>query len=198
MSSPELFPALFIVPKRSPALYRLTVDYRPLKAVTRSMFRPMSDIAANLNDTRRCEAFAGIDYCSGYLRSPLYPVANRSSLLAISMALSCIRARPKKVVTLLPTSKKKLKNVLLSSSRISRHRLTNLRDPSEASLLCMLHRFFEICRKRRQVVSLPKSDFFFSEGKCCGWIIDAQGVFIRSKNISGFSNCEPICTAGEF
>lgn len=41
VSAPEWVSAPLVVPKRPPAMYRLTVDYRPINAVTRPTFWPM-------------------------------------------------------------------------------------------------------------------------------------------------------------
>lgn len=68
---------------------------------------------------------------------------------------------------------------------------------NEADLLRLLRRFLYICRKRRLVVSLPKSDFYLSEVIWCGHIIDAQVIRFHPKNIAGLSGCEPPRTAGE-
>lgn len=67
----------------------------------------------------------------------------------------------------------------------------------ENHLLRLLRRFFEICRARRLVVSLPKSKFYLSEATWCGRIIDYDGVRFNSKNLSGLQNCEPPRTAAE-
>lgn len=58
-------------------------------------------------------------------------------------------------------------------------------------------KFFAVCRKRRLVVSLPKSDFFLSEVTWCGRVIDPKGVRFLPKNIAGLTDCDPPQTAGE-
>lgn len=67
----------------------------------------------------------------------------------------------------------------------------------EADLPRILRQFFNICRTRRLVFSLPKSDFYLSKFTWCGRIIDAKGVRFHPKNIAGLSNCDPPRTAGE-
>lgn len=67
----------------------------------------------------------------------------------------------------------------------------------ETQLLLILQRFFEICRKRRLVVSLPKSDFFSQQAAWCERIIDAEGIRFNPKNLSGLQNCDPPRTGGE-
>ncbi len=67
----------------------------------------------------------------------------------------------------------------------------------EEHLLRILRRFFEICRARRLIVSLPKSDFFLNEVSWCGRLIDKQGVRFNPGNISGLKDAEPPRTAAE-
>lgn len=64
--APEWVSAPLIVPKRPPAMYRLTLDYRPVNSATIPTFWPMPNIEAEISDVRGSTAFAGIDFCSGY------------------------------------------------------------------------------------------------------------------------------------
>lgn len=64
-------------------------------------------------------------------------------------------------------------------------------------MLRILRLFFQICRKRRLVLSLPKSEFYRSEVTWCGRQIDSKCVRIHPKNIAGLMNCDPPRTAGE-
>ena len=72
-TSPEWVSAPFIVPKRPPAMYRLTICYRPVNSATVPTFWPMPNIEAELFDVRCATAVAGIDFCSGYWQLPLHP-----------------------------------------------------------------------------------------------------------------------------
>ncbi len=67
----------------------------------------------------------------------------------------------------------------------------------EGHLLQILRLFFEICRKRRFIVSLPKSDFFLNEVSCCGRLIDKGRVLFNPNNFSGLNDSEPPRTAAE-
>lgn len=53
-------------------MYRMTVDYRPINAATRRITWPMPQIEAELSDMRGADAFASIDFCSGYWQLPLH------------------------------------------------------------------------------------------------------------------------------
>lgn len=199
VSSPEWVSAPLVVPKRPPAMYRLTVDYRPVNAVTRPTFWPMPNIEAELADTRGSKAFAGIDFCSGYWQVPLHP--DSQPLFAFST--------PDGVVMPTRTTQGGCNSAANFQEKVEQC-FTELKEnfkawiddfmlfaPSEDDLLRILRRFFEICRKRRLIVSLPKSDFYLSEVTWCGRIIDAQGVRFHPKNIDGLSGCEPPRSAGE-
>lgn len=59
-TSPEWVSESLIAPKRPPAMYRLTIDYRRVNSATTPTFWPMPNIAAELSDTRGSTAFAGI------------------------------------------------------------------------------------------------------------------------------------------
>lgn len=65
ISSPWVCAPL-IVPKKTPALYRMTVDYRPINAATKPLTWPMLQIDAVLSDMRGAKAFSGIDFFSVY------------------------------------------------------------------------------------------------------------------------------------
>ncbi len=67
----------------------------------------------------------------------------------------------------------------------------------EEHLLRILRRFFEICRTRRFIVSLQKSNFFLDEVSWCGRLIDKGGVLLNPNNISGLKDSEPPRTAAE-
>lgn len=67
----------------------------------------------------------------------------------------------------------------------------------ESHLLIILRKFFNICRTRRLVVSLTKSDFFRTDAYCCGRIIYADGIRFNPRNLSGLQDCELPHSAGE-
>ena len=60
-----------VVPKRPPAMLRLTLDYRSVNGATVRIFCPMPNIEAELSDVRGSTDFAQIDFCSGYCKLPL-------------------------------------------------------------------------------------------------------------------------------
>lgn len=199
VTSPEWVSAPLVVPKRPPAMYRLTVDYRPVNAVTRPTFWPMPNIEAELADTRGSTAFAGIDFCSGYWQAPLHPESQ--PLFAFST--------PDGVVMPTRTTQGGCNSAANFQEKVEQC-FTELKDhlkawiddfmlfaPTEEDLLRILRRFFEICRKRRLIVSLPKSDFYLSEVIWCGRIVDAKGVRFHPKNIAGLIDSDPPRTAGE-
>lgn len=56
VTSPEWVSAPLIVPKRPPAMYRLTVDYCPVNNATVQTFWPMPNIEVELADARGTSA----------------------------------------------------------------------------------------------------------------------------------------------
>lgn len=72
-SAPAWVSAPLIVPKRPPAMYRMTVDYLPVNSATVQTFWPMANIEAELADFKGSTAFASFDFCSGYWKAPLHP-----------------------------------------------------------------------------------------------------------------------------
>lgn len=80
-SSPEWVSAPLIVPKQPPAMYRLTVDYRPVNSATVQTFWPMPNIEAELAYARGAKAFASIDFSSGYWQALYMLTFNLSSHL---------------------------------------------------------------------------------------------------------------------
>ena len=63
--------ARVLVAKPAPPLFRLTFDYRPIKAATVPMTRPMPDIDSEMADLAGSKFFAVIDFVSGYWQLPL-------------------------------------------------------------------------------------------------------------------------------
>ncbi len=51
-TSPEWVSAPLIVPKRPPAMHRLTIDYRSVNSANVPIFWPMDNIEAELSDVR--------------------------------------------------------------------------------------------------------------------------------------------------
>ena len=68
---------------------------------------------------------------------------------------------------------------------------------TDFELLGLLRRFFEICRKRRLVISLPKSDFFPTTVTWCGSLIDKDGITFNPQNLSGMRDASVPHTAAE-
>lgn len=63
--------APLIVPTKPPAMFRLTMDYRPINSSNQKTVWPMPHLDAVLSDMRGDKVFAGIDFCSGYWQLPL-------------------------------------------------------------------------------------------------------------------------------
>lgn len=70
-----------VVPKTAPAIYRLTVDYGPINTATVKHKRPKPHIDAVLQDMRGAEAFAAIDFTSGYWQLRMHPDSQHSHAL---------------------------------------------------------------------------------------------------------------------
>ena len=198
-TAPEWVSAPLIVPKRPPAMYRLTVDYRPVNNATLQTFWPMPNIEAELSDARGAKAFASIDFCSGYWQAPLHE--DSQPLFAFMT--------PDGVVMPTRTTQGGTNSAANFQEKVAEC-FSELRDnfkawiddfmifaEDEKHLLRVLRRFFEICRKRRLIVSLPKSDFFLTEATWCGRIIDTDGVRFNPSNLSGLKDCDLPRTAGE-
>ena len=197
--SPEGVSAPLIVPRRPPAMYRLTIDYRAVNSATVPTFWAMPNIEAELSDVRGDTAFAGIDVCSGYWKLPLHP---ESQPLFAFMT-------PERVVMPTRTTQGGCKSAANFQEKVEQCFIElkeNLKAwlhdfmlyaRDEEHLLRILRRVFEICRTRRLIVSLPKSDFFPNKVPWCGRLIDKHGVRFNPSNISGLKDAEPPCTAVE-
>jgi len=198
-SSPEWVSAPLIVPKRPPAMYRLTIDYRPINNATVPTFWPMPNIDAELSDTRGATAFAGIDFCSGYWQAPLHP--DSQPLFAFMT--------PDGVVMPTRTTQGGCNSAANFQEKVEQC-FAELRENfkawlddfmlfarDEQQMLQILRLFFEICRKRNLIVSLPKSDFYLQEVLWCGRLINKEGIKFNPKNLSGLQNCDHPRTAAE-
>lgn len=60
-----------IIRKNIPAMFRMAIDYCPVKVATVPIFWAMLDIKKKLSDVKGSKCFCGIDFCSGYWQLPL-------------------------------------------------------------------------------------------------------------------------------
>lgn len=67
----------------------------------------------------------------------------------------------------------------------------------EVHLLRVLRPFLEICRNRRLIVSILKSDLYLTKVTNWGHIIYSKHVRLDPKKITVLKNCDPSCIAGE-
>ena len=199
LSSPGWFSAPLIVPKRPPAMYQLTIDYRLVSAATRPTFWPIPSIEFELPDIGGSKALTGIDFCSSYWQAPLHP--DSQTLIALST--------PNGIVMPTRTTQggcnsaanfqEKFDQCFTEIKEILKAWIEDfmLFTTNDSHLLRLHRRFFEICRDRRLIISLPKSDFYLSEVTWCGRIIDSEGFRFHPKNIAGLSNGDPPRSAGK-
>lgn len=198
-TAPAWVSAPLIVPKRPPAMYRLTVDYRPINRATVQTFWPMPNIEAELADARGSTAFASIDFCSGYWQAPLHPDSQPLFAFLTPHGVVMPTRTTQGGTNSAGNFQEKLADCFVELQDNFKAWLDDfmLFAEDEAHLFKLLHRFLEICRFRNLFVSLPKSSFFLREAAWCGRIIDADGVRFNPSNLSGLQNCDLPRTAAE-
>lgn len=199
VSSPEWVSAPLIVPKRPPAMYRLTIDYRPINNATIPTFWPMPNIDAELSDARGAAAFAGIDFCSGYWQAPLHPDSQPLFAFMTPDGVVMPTRTTQGGCNSTANFQEKIEQCFMELRENFKAWLDDfmLFAKNEDQMLKILRRFFEICRNRRLIVSLPKSDFYLKEVLWCGRLINKDGVKFNPKNLSGLQNCDNPRTASE-
>jgi len=179
--------APLIVPKSPPAMYRLTVDYRPLNAATQKTAWPMPQIDAVLADVRGSKVFASIDFCSGYWQLPLHP---ESQHLHAFMTTDGV-VQPTRTAQGGCNSAQNFQACVEPCFATLRAALLAWLDDfamhsaDEDSHLDHLEKFFQICVQYNLVISITKSKFFALLIKWCGRILDAKGVKMDPKNFNG-------------
>ncbi len=173
-----------IVPKVPLALYLLTMDYRPINAATQPITWPMPQIDAVLADVRGAQAFAGINFCSGYWQLPSTPTASSCTRHDNGRSGAAYQDHAK--------NRNSAANfqacVEPCFAELRAHRLAWIDDfavraRTEAQLLDVLERFLAICKDRNLIVSIIKSVFFATSIKWCGRILDAQGIKMDPSNL---------------
>lgn len=159
----------------------------------------MPKIESELVDIGCSKAFAASDFCSGYWQSPLQPESQNCFAFGTSDGVfmptdmtqgGCNSTAnfQEKVEQCFPELKEHLKACIDESMLFAR---------TGADMRRLLRLFFEICRARLFVVSLPKSELYLSELTWCGSIVDAQGFCFHLKNIDRLMNCDYPVTTGE-
>ena len=194
----EWVAAPLIVPKKPPAMFRLTMDYRPVNAATVPMTWPMPHIDAVLSELRGATVFAGIDFCSGYWQLPLHP---ESQHLHAFMTPNGVVQPTRTTQGGCNSAANFQASVEPCFASIRKHILAWLDDfaihgKTELELLEVLQAFFDICRDRNLIVSLPKSTLFAKSIRWCGRYIDTNGVRMDPANFSALINAsEPVNAA---
>ncbi|MEM1369511.1 MAG: reverse transcriptase family protein, partial [Cyanobacteria bacterium P01_H01_bin.15] len=197
--SPEWISMPLVVPKKPPAMFRMAIDYRAINAATQSTSWPMPNIDAELVDTRKAKRFALIDFCSSFWQAPLDPDSQAFYAFMAANGVVMPTRTPQGGCNSAANFQEKVEPCFIE---LRDHYKAWLDDflifaESEDQLLQILRRFFEICRTRRLIISLPKSEFFLTKAQWCGRIIDEHGVRFNPKNISGIMNSNAPLTAGE-
>lgn len=186
--------APLIVPKKPPAMFRLTMDYRPINAATQKTVWPMPHIDAVLSDMRGARVFAGIDFCSGYWQLPLAP---DSQSLFDFMTCDGVVEPTRTTQGGCNSTANFQANVEPCFAELRDNLLAWLDDfvlhgRSEEEHLRNLNRFLNICVMKNLVISIIKSSFFSPTIEWCGRVIDADGVRLNPANLAGLANaCEP-------
>lgn len=188
-----------IVKKKPLANYRLTIDLRPVNAVTKPVTWPMPNIEAELGDLKESSFFCSIDFCSGYWQLPLDEDCQH--LHAFMTTRCCVM--PTRTLQGAKNSVAKFQGKVEPCFADMREALRAWLDDfalhakTEAELLERLEQFLETCRKYNLKVSLPKSTFFTQELKWCGRIVDKKGVRLDPSKLDGLKNCSSPQTAAE-
>lgn len=191
-------PAL-MVPKPGTKNFRLTFDLRCINAATEPMSWPMPHIESELSDLSGSEAFAVIDFVSGYWQLPLskesqdyHGVMTPSGIYSPTRTLqggsTGVANFQAKVVpcfqSIMRNIKAWLDDFLIHAS-------------DEEALLTVLEKFLYICKEGRLKVSARKSQLFNTSVRWCGRIIDGEGVTFDPSRISGVTDIHKPLTAGE-
>ncbi len=140
-----------IVPKAPPAIYRLTMDYRPVNATTEKITWPIPHIDTVLSDLRGAQAFATIDFCSGYWQLPLH---ENSRPLHAFMTTDGI-VQPNRTTQESCNSAANFQACVEPCFTGLRQNLLDWLDDfaiyaeDEVSLLTVLRRFLTICREKK-------------------------------------------------
>ena len=188
-----------IVPKKPPAMYRMTMDYRPINKATVKNTWPMPFIDAVTNDVRGTEAITLIDFTSGYLQLQMNP--NSQALHAFMTPDGVMQ--PTRTAQGGCNSAENFRACVEPCFESIRNNLLTwiddfpLHNSSEESLLRTLQKFLSICTERRLVISLRKSTFYAKQINWCGRQIDGTGVRLDPANYSGIANAAEPMFAGE-
>lgn len=195
----EWVSAPLIVPKKPPALYRMTLDIRAVNAVTVKMTWPMPHIDAIIQDVRGATVFAGIDFTSGYWQLPMHPDSQHLHAFMTPDGVmqptrttqgGCNSAANFQACVE-PCFVELRDNLMAWLDDFALHHRT------EEQLLQLLSRFLQLCSDNRLVISLPKSTFFTTKIKWCGRVIDAEGVTMDPANYSGIKDATQPINAAE-
>lgn len=195
----EWVSAPLIVPKKPPAMYRLTVDYRAVNSATVKNTWPMPHIDSVLSDVRGAGAFATMDFCSGYWQLPLHEDSQHLHAFMTPDGVmqptrttqgGCNSAANFQACVE-PCFSELRENLLAWLDDFALHGRT------ETDVMNTIARFLAICRQHNLVISLPKSTFFATSIRWCGRILDAKGVRMNPENYEGVRDAQEPQTASE-
>lgn len=195
----EWVAAPLIVPKKPPAMYRMTMDYRPINKATIKNTWPMPHIDAVINDVQGAVFFAIVDFCSSYWQLPLH---KDSQALHAFMTPDGVMQPTRTTQGGCNSAANFQACVEPCFGQLRGNLLAWLDDfalyaPSEERLLDILDKFLQICSTYNLVISLPKSTFFAPQINWCGRLIDASGVRMDPSSYSGMVDASEPESAGE-
>lgn len=191
--------APLIVPKKPPAMFRLTMDYRPINSATQKTVWPMPHVDAVLSEMRGARCFASIDFCSGYWQLPL---AEECQSLFAFMTCDGVVQPTRTTQGGCNSAANFQANVEPCFASLRDNLLAWLDDfvvhaRAEKELLDKLRCFLQICIHKNLVISIIKSRFFGTSVEWCGRLIDTEGVQLNPANYQGLTDAQEPRTGAE-
>lgn len=177
-----------LVPKNSKAEFRTTIDTRPVNSATLKKAWPMPHIESEMEDFKGSVCFAIIDFVSAYWQLALHPDSyDACGIVCPNGVYSATRVLPgltnsaahfqSQVEPLFAELRPNMKSWIEDFT---------LHSKNEEELLDLIKRFLEICKEKRLLVSIRKSNFFTKQVKWCGRVIDKDGYSMKPANIESF------------
>lgn len=188
-----------LVPKDSKAMFRTTIDLRPLNSATVPVSWPMPYIEVELQDFKGSKCFASIDFCSGYWQLLIEPESQQlCGIICPKGVFSATRVlHGLKNATAHFTAS--VEPLFAELRRWMKSWVDDfiLHAENEDELIDKIERFIEIAQEANLILSATKCNFFANSIRWCRRIIDGSGYKMDPRNMEGLQEMSEPKTAGE-
>ncbi|GMF23876.1 unnamed protein product [Phytophthora fragariaefolia] len=171
--------AVPVAKPKSPGVFRMTIDYRPVNAMTVPIAGSAQDVVDSAEEAEETYGFADFDMPKGFWQFPLHP----DSQEIMSFVTTDTVYTPNRVAQGATDSATHFQNEMqrVHAKQLYKNLLVWIDDilvyaKDAPTFIEALKQFFDTCRAHRLKLSVSKSCLFQKEIRWCGRIFSGAGI----------------------